>query len=240
MARSSRSTSTAVPTFQALQHRSVKRIAIVFYAFDLLHLGCRLPRTARARPAPRPRGLTFASPLLLSQPLPGTPDEIERVVREAGSKASSPSASISIYEPGRRSHAWVKVKFSQRQEFVIGGYKPAGRTSIRPRRILRRPTIPLRGQGASRVQPSHPAASCSSVSRARNPAVPVRQPAEQHRQSHWGEGITAEDMKTLRWVEPRVVIEVAFTEWTAGNNLRHASFVGLREDKRPRDVHRSS
>lgn len=38
-------------------------------------------------------------------------------------------------------------------------------------------------------------------------------------------------MKTLRWTKPRVVVEVAFTEWTANNNLRHAAFVGLRRDK---------
>jgi bifunctional non-homologous end joining protein LigD len=49
--------------------------------------------------------------------------------------------------------------------------------------------------------------------------------------SHWGEGITAEDMPGLRWVKPKVVVEVAFTELTAGGNLRHASFGGLRTDK---------
>jgi bifunctional non-homologous end joining protein LigD len=43
-------------------------------------------------------------------------------------------------------------------------------------------------------------------------------------------------MKALRWVKPQVVIEVAFTEWTVGGNLRHASFVGLRDDKAARDV----
>jgi ATP-dependent DNA ligase len=57
--------------------------------------------------------------------------------------------------------------------------------------------------------------------------------------SHWGEGITAEDMKTLRWVKPRVLVDMAFTEWTAGDNLRHASFVGLRDDKPARQVSRS-
>jgi ATP-dependent DNA ligase len=56
--------------------------------------------------------------------------------------------------------------------------------------------------------------------------------------SHWGEGITAEEMTTLRWVKPRVVIEVAFTEWTAGGNLRHASFEALRDDKAAADVRR--
>ena len=55
----------------------------------------------------------------------------------------------------------------------------------------------------------------------------------------FGEGITAEDMKTLRWVRPRVVIEGAFTKWTAGGNLRHASFVGLRDDKAPHQVSRN-
>jgi bifunctional non-homologous end joining protein LigD len=56
--------------------------------------------------------------------------------------------------------------------------------------------------------------------------------------SHWGEGITAKDMTALRWVKPQVVIEVAFTEWTAGGNLRHASFVAMRHDKAADDVGR--
>ncbi len=56
--------------------------------------------------------------------------------------------------------------------------------------------------------------------------------------SHWGEGVTAEDMKTLRWVKPQVVIEVAFTEWTAGGNLRHAAFARIRDDKAAREVGR--
>jgi bifunctional non-homologous end joining protein LigD len=54
----------------------------------------------------------------------------------------------------------------------------------------------------------------------------------------WGEGITADDMPTLTWVKPMVVAEIAFTEWTAGGNLRHASFVGLREDKDPKRIRR--
>jgi bifunctional non-homologous end joining protein LigD len=58
--------------------------------------------------------------------------------------------------------------------------------------------------------------------------------------SHWGEGITIEDMRSLRWVRPSVVVEVAFTEWTADALLRHASFVALRDDKSARDIRRDA
>jgi bifunctional non-homologous end joining protein LigD len=45
-------------------------------------------------------------------------------------------------------------------------------------------------------------------------------------------------MATLTWVKPTLVAAIAFTEWTAGGNLRHASLVGLRDDKTPKDVRR--
>ena len=45
-------------------------------------------------------------------------------------------------------------------------------------------------------------------------------------------------MSALCWVRPQVVIEVTFTEWTAGDNLRHAQFAGIREDKPARAVGR--
>jgi bifunctional non-homologous end joining protein LigD len=60
------------------------------------------------------------------------------------------------------------------------------------------------------------------------------------RTGRWGEGITVEDMPTLTWVTPTVVAEIAFTEWTAGGNLRHASFLELRDDKAAKEVRRES
>jgi bifunctional non-homologous end joining protein LigD len=42
----------------------------------------------------------------------------------------------------------------------------------------------------------------------------------------------------VHWVEPKLVVEVAFTEWTGDGRLRHPSFVGLREDKPARQVRR--
>jgi ATP-dependent DNA ligase len=42
--------------------------------------------------------------------------------------------------------------------------------------------------------------------------------------------------KNVHWVEPKLVAQIAFTEWTSDNKLRHPSFLGLREDKDPHDV----
>ena len=138
----------------------------------------------------------------------------------------------SIYEPGIRTRNWVKVKFSKRQEFVIGGYKPAGnafdsvlvgyydgRKFYYAGKVRAGFTPTSRRDVWSRIDGSQ-VAKCPFVNLPNSTG-----------KSHWGEGITAEDMMTLRWVRPRVVIEVAFTEWTAGGNLRHASFAGARHDK---------
>lgn len=58
------------------------------------------------------------------------------------------------------------------------------------------------------------------------------------KKGHWGEGVTAEDMTKLQWVRPKLVVEVSFVEWTRDGVLRHSEFVGVREDKKPSDVHR--
>ena len=56
------------------------------------------------------------------------------------------------------------------------------------------------------------------------------------RTGHFGEGITSEDMLKLQWVRPETVAQVSFAEWTDGGLLRHATFLGLRGDKDPKEV----
>jgi bifunctional non-homologous end joining protein LigD len=53
-----------------------------------------------------------------------------------------------------------------------------------------------------------------------------------------GQGLTKAKMAECQWLKPVLVGQFEFLEWTADNHLRHAKFVGLRDDRRPKDVHR--
>jgi bifunctional non-homologous end joining protein LigD len=58
------------------------------------------------------------------------------------------------------------------------------------------------------------------------------------RSGRWGAGLTAAKMADCRWLKPLLVGQFEFTEWTPENHLRHSRFIGLREDKNPKDVRR--
>jgi bifunctional non-homologous end joining protein LigD len=225
------------PSFQALHHQSAH--ILVYYAFDVLHVNGRdtikVPLTERRSQL---AGIVASTRVLSSDPLPGTPGQIEQAVRGLQLEGIVAKRQRSVYEPGRRSSAWVKVKFNRRQEFVIGGYKPnatnfeslvvgyyeAGKLHFAGR--VRAGLTPLvRGDIFRRLAPDR-------IDRCPFADLPNT------RQSHWGEGVTAEDMANLRWVKPRLVIEVSFVEWTRDGALRHSEFVALRTDKRGSDVGR--
>jgi len=51
-----------------------------------------------------------------------------------------------------------------------------------------------------------------------------------------GEAITADVMRKIQWLRPKLVAQIEFTEWTKGNHLRHSRFVALRDDKKATEV----
>ena len=227
------------PSFQALHH-GVKH-TLAYFAFDLLELnGKDLTRLPLQHRRTELAALVSGSSIMLSEPLPGSPAEIESAVRGMRLEGVVAKRAASVYEPGRRSASWIKVRFNRRQEFVIGGYKPAPGNFdsvlvgyYEGRKLL----------FASKVRAGFRAHTRADVFARIRPLVVARCPfanLPHEGSSHWGEGITAEDMKKLFWVKPEVVIEAEFVEWTRDGLLRHAQFVGLRDDISARQVHREA
>lgn len=228
------------PSFQALQHRSAHPShAIVFYAFDLLHLNGESleTRPLKERRAKLP-AIVEHTGLLLSEPLAGSAAEVADAVRALGLEGVIAKRWSSRYSAGQRGGAWVKLKLDKQQEFVIGGYRPGphgvdallvgvfdGRALRFAGKVRAGFTPRLRREVAAALEPLE-VARCPFVD------LPNARP------SRWGGGVTAEQMAEMRWVAPRLVAQVRFVEWTADSHLRHAAFLGLRADKAPRKVRR--
>jgi bifunctional non-homologous end joining protein LigD len=166
-----------------------------------------------------------------SAPVRADPDDTVRAAKENHLEGVIAKRSDSAYEAGKRSGAWVKYRVSPGQELVIGGYLPAGATFdallvgyYEGKRLLfiakiRNGFVPAtRREVMTRMRPLAtgvcPFANLPEAKSARR-----------------GLALTAEVMKMCRWVKPKLVAQIEFTEWTDKDHLRHARFLALREDK---------
>ena len=231
------------PSFQALQHRSAHpRHTIVFFAFDLLHLD---GDDLQSRPLKERRalldGVVDTSGILLSEPLRGSAEQVTEAVRSLGLEGVIAKKWSSRYVSGQRSAAWVKLKLDKQQEFVIGGYRPGpngvdallvgyfeGRGLRFAGKVRAGFTPHLRRDVLAALRSLEEAVRCPFVD------LPSSKP------SRWGGGVTAEQMKEMRWVKPKLAAQIRFVEWTADGHLRHAAFLGLRTDKGARGIRRET
>jgi bifunctional non-homologous end joining protein LigD len=226
------------PSFQALQHRAAHPAhTVVFYAFDLLHLDgedlTRRPLQERRRLLPK---VLKDSGVLLSQELPGSAAEVVEAVRRLGLEGVIAKRRDSVYVGSQRS--WLKLKLDRQQEFVVGGYRP-GTHGIDALLVGYYEGKQLRFAGKVRAGFTphlrrEVFAAINALRVARCPFVDL----PNSKASHWGGGVTAEQMAEMTWVEPIVVAQIRFVEWTADGHLRHAAFLGLRTDKSARAVRR--
>ncbi len=232
------------PSFSALQHSRFTPDALYFYIFDLLAYQGKdlrkLPLTERRRLLEDQALKGMRDPVRLSAVFNSSPNALISAAKKAGLEGVIAKRADSRYETGERSGAWVKYKTNKGQELVIGGYKPGpngfdyllvgyyeARNLIFIAKIRNGFTPALRREIAAKFGPLR-TSQC--------PFANLPEPASARR----GEAITAEVMKQIQWLRPKLVAHIEFTEWTEGNHLRHSRFVALRDDKAARDVVKES
>ena len=215
-------------SFARLAQRGHRRVAVFLYVFDLLWLdGCDvrgLPLLARKRLLRSE--LTFADGVRLT---PYRREEGEALFAEACRKGWEGliAKRVDSTYSDRRSRDWLKMKCEQGQELVIGGFTaPQGsRTELGALLLGVYDGDRLRyagkvGTGFDRATLRDLGARLRALRRDDAPFADAASIKER--------GVT--------WVEPELVAQVGFTEWTGAGRLRHPRFLGLRDDKAATEV----
>jgi DNA ligase D-like protein (predicted ligase) len=227
------------PDFNLLQNFKAEASRIHYYIFDLLVCKDRdlthLPLIER-RALLKSLVLIRDKRIRISDYVEAGATELLAAVREQQLEGIVGKRKDSLYEPGKRSGAWIKYRVNRGQEFVIGGYFPGSH-----------------GLDAIIVG-YYDGDKLMYVARTRNGFVPASRrrvfeklhPLVTHdcpfanlpetRQPRWGDALDAEKMKKAVWLRPEAVAQIEFLEWTDEDRLRHSKFAGLREDKSPRTV----
>lgn len=216
-----------ISSFSALQAAlsEEKTANLVFFAFDLLHLdGENLQREPLLARKERLEELLQAAgpetPLRYSEHFIEPGQTMLRHACRMGLEGVISKRAEAPYRSGR-GRDWVKSKCTQRQEFVIAGYVPskASRNQLGSLVLGYHEGDELKPAG--RVGTGFTRSSAAALKKKLD-AVAAKAPpfAGKPGREH---GIV--------WVRPELVAEIAFGSWTASKTLRHASFLGLREDK---------
>ena len=146
----------------------------------------------------------------------------------------------SIYEPGERSGAWIKLRTNMEQEFVIGGYIPGARGfDALLVGVYEKKQLIFVAKVKNGFVPRIRDEIFPALKALQTVPCPFKNLPEK-KASRWGESLTAEKMEQCRWVKPRLVCQVAFVEWTDAGHLRHCTFVAMRDDKNSSEVVRET
>lgn len=226
-----------VPDFGALQARMhvrspgaalVTATPVQFVPFDVLHVQSTslLARTYDERRAVLAELVPQAP-----EPFHGDGAALLASTGAQGLEGLVAKRRDSPYLPGRRSDAWVKVKHVRRQSAVVCGWKAGeGGRSGQVGSLLLGVHSPAGLVYAGHVGTGFTDATLRLLSERLEPLAREGPP--------YDGPVPAEHARAVRWVEPVLVVDVAFTAWTRDGRLRHPSYKGIRDDLDPQGVER--
>lgn len=203
---------------------------MIYFAFDLLHLDGHDLRAVALEERKRLLldlvGTKNRSPIQYSEHMADDGAKFFKHACGAGLEGIVSKRRGAPYRSGR-GNDWLKIKCTKRQELVVGGWKPYANLTraigsmlvgyFKDDKFIYAGGV---GTGLNEVSARDLAKRLKGLKR---DAMPFQD-------------VPRADQKGATWVEPRVVIEVEFTEWTSDGRLRHPSFKGVREDKPAHEV----
>jgi bifunctional non-homologous end joining protein LigD len=228
------------PDFGALQnrmHRTGREVAgmaaakpVTYLVFDLLadEDGALLDRPYAERrerlDALAPAGRRW----VLTPWFPGGGAEVLAASLENGLEGVVAKRLDSTYRPGARAAEWIKVKNFRTQSVVIGGWRPGkGRRAGGVGSLL----FGVPDDDGRLIYAGHVGTGFTDQH-----LRELKELFTPRATSPFDGDLPREVTKDAQWVEPTLVGEVAYTQWTAEDKLRHPSWRGLREDLDPEDV----
>jgi bifunctional non-homologous end joining protein LigD len=217
-----------VSRFQLLQRRELdQRVRPVFAAFDCLQWD---GKSLLAKPLSERRkaleSIVAANrgAVIRSRRLSRNGLAAYDAARRRGWEGIIAKSEGSLYHPGVRSRDWLKVKVRKESEFVIGGYTAPGGSREHFGALL----VGLYdGRGVryvGKVGTGFSGKVLADLGARMRPLKRIRPPFR-----------TPPPEKGATWVKPALVAQIAFSEWTADGKLRQPVFLGLRNDKTPRE-----
>jgi bifunctional non-homologous end joining protein LigD len=196
---------------------------LTLFAFDLLEQDgedlARLPQLERKE---RLRALLTGADdrIRFSEHVVGAGEQLFEAMCREGYEGVVSKRADAPYR-GTRTKAWLKVKCTRRQEFVILGWTPSAAKGRGFRSLLLGVNGPEGLVYAGKVGTGFDMAALHDL-RERFDRIAAKEPAAK---------VPRAEARGAQWVKPTLVAEIAFAEFTAENVVRHASFLGLRGDK---------
>jgi bifunctional non-homologous end joining protein LigD len=214
--------------FQKLQNNEHEQDKLHYYVFDLLWLNGHdlkhLPLTERKQ----------LLKILLKNPpehvhyMDHVEKEGETLFEEVDKKGLEgiiAKRAESIYTPGERSKDWLKIKTGHRQEMIICGYMPSDKSGRNFRSLLcavyKKDSLVYTGRVGTGFNEKMQDEIFKKLKPLKTEKIKIENPPSE---------------RGIIWVKPKLICEVKFASWTDGEIMRHASFVGLRSDKKPAQV----